>query len=129
MRNKNRSLLLLWIILSFLGILLIVPEDSAETLIQLSNTHGPSQADAIGLILILLGAILQWTYVGMNMRVFSEATSMTYKILLVTLGLSGAFLTFWSISGDVGRWWLFGVGMLVFAFGLFAAKVETWSPS
>jgi hypothetical protein len=107
-----------WALLSTSGVALIVVPDTSPRIFSLSETHGPSLVDALGIVLLVSG----WTILdlatwrrrgrlGLGSGVFA---------LVGVIAAVAAGLVVWSVLGDHGAWWMAGAVILA-AIQLLAA--------
>lgn len=108
MRRRLVRAMLVWAVLSVVGVVVVALPDDGPRILTLSETHGPSSSDLIGIVLLLLG----WTVflstlwrVRWAVRVPPQATA------LITAAATGVLA--WSVLTDSGMWWLVGAGVLL----------------
>jgi hypothetical protein len=106
--------LLAWLIGLLAGIVIIVLPDDNQALIELSDTHGPSAQDLIGVILIALSSIAQWTVLLRHRKRIYHRLSTAQRVVALVLALVSGGLIAWSIATDSGNWWMLGAGTLSF---------------
>ena len=104
--NLTRGLIT-WLALSGVGVLVISLPDSGSRLFSLSEGHGPSVQDAVGIVLVLIG------WLAFLVPLFRERTSISRPRLLSLMVVVGAVVVVWSIATDSGSWWILGVVLLV----------------
>lgn len=107
------------LILMAIGFVIVALPDSDERLFSLSQDHGPSLLDAVGLIILLTG------YGGLVIEAWKNREKvLRYKHSVyfgTGLFLSGAGvgLVLVSVLKDYGYWWIFGVVLLVLVQAVF----------
>jgi hypothetical protein len=107
----QRRIVLLLIMLG--GFLVLAAPDSDVRLFSISDSHGPSIQDAVGLILILI----PYTYLCVEAwkkraRLGDFLNSKIFKFSLFFFGL-GLGLVIASVGNDYAFWWIYGVVILV----------------
>lgn len=107
MRWRLRQGLVAWAALSLVGALIVMLPDDGRRVFSLSEGHGPSIQDSIGIALLLFG----WV-VFLIRLIRSRASIWRPPILLVAAIASGALLV-WSVASDAGNWWMLGALALV----------------
>lgn len=122
-KNLNKTLLIVWIISSLIGIILVLPEDSGPAVVRLSATHGPSSADIVGLALVLVGATAQWAFVTKNVSKTYSYVGPTKFFALVGVLLLGLCIIALSVLLDYGKWWIGGIAICMAAFIWFVTIV------
>ena len=107
----NKVRVLLFIIL--IGFVIVALPDSDIRLFSISNDHGPSLQDAIGLILILFSytwlVIEAWKK---KEKVLKYKNSTVFKTGLFLFGV-GHGLIIASVINDYKYWWVYGVILLI----------------
>jgi hypothetical protein len=97
--------------LSAAGLGLIVLPDSGPRLFSLSEGHGPSLIDGVGVLLLLAGwATLDIATFRRRGQLVSRPSVLTFTAI-AALGAAGVIA--WSVLGDHGAWWIVGAGVLV----------------
>ena len=87
-------------------LIVLLPDDGSR-LFSLSERHGPSAQDAVGILLILVG------WLAFLVPLIRKRKSIQHPRLLGGLALVGAAVVSWSVATDSGSWWVFGVVLLV----------------
>ncbi len=108
----NRELrvgLIVWAILSLLGVGVVALPDDDARIISLSEGHGPSLIDAVGIAVLIAG----WGF--FVVALWRARTAITRRRLLAALAVTGAGLVVWSVATDNGSWWILGAAILVIA--------------
>ena len=108
---KTRLFLLLIVILA--GFIVVALSDSGPRIFSLSEDHGPSLQDAVGLILIL-GPYLYLVFVAWKRRskIRKYQNLKVFKLSLFLLGL-GVGLIIASVMNDYQYWWIHGAWLLL----------------
>ena len=97
----------LWLSLTAGGVVVMALPDSGPRLFSISEAHGPSALDAVGIALVLVASSM------LLRRIWSgRARLRSRSAPLAAALLAGAALTAWSILGDHGAWWVAGVALL-----------------
>ncbi len=111
-----------WAILSALGLVVIVLPDTGRRLFSLSQGHGPSLVDGMGVLLLLAG----WAVLDVATWRRRRRCSPRREVLLPTAaaGVAAVALVLWSVLGDHGAWWVVGAVLLA-AIQLTAATKAT----
>lgn len=99
-----------WGVLSGSGLVVLLLPDTGPRLFSLSEEHGPSLVDAIGVLLLLVG----WAV--LDVATWRRRRGLSLRIgggVLITLtGLAAIVLVLWSVLGDHGAWWIVGATLL-----------------
>jgi hypothetical protein len=112
-----------WAILSTLGLVSVLLPDSGRRLVSLSQAHGPSLIDSLGVLVLLAGwAMLDIATLRRRRRLLFRREVL---MLMATAGIAAVALVLWSVSGDHGAWWIVGAVMLA-AIQLTAAVRATF---
>ena len=86
--------------------------DSGDRLVSLSDAHGPSALDAVGIVLLLAGWVAAVREVWRRREKVLESTAAgVVRLGLVALGF-GAGLVVASAFADFGAWWAVGAAVL-----------------
>ena len=99
--------LLIWLVWSVLGTFVVSLPDRGQPVFRLSETHGPTITDTIGVLMLLVG----WSAILLPLirhRSLIELPKTSAAIALV-----GAAVVVWSIATDSGLWWIVGAVVLV----------------
>jgi hypothetical protein len=131
MKTIDKILLVFWLITSLVGVVLILPSDTEEAVLRLSETHGPSAGDLYGLALVLVGSIAQWTFVIRNFKkVFRSLKGSSRFVVGVIFATAALLITTWSVFTDSGEWWMLGIGVIEAIFLWFIRETHrnfsTW---
>lgn len=112
----------LWLSLTAGGIAVTGLPDDGPRLFSISEDHGPSALDAVGIALVLVA----WSM--LVRRIWCGRARLRGRSAPLAAGLlAGTALTAWSILGDHGAWWVAGVALLA-AVQLVAAVLAERSP-
>lgn len=111
-----------WAILSALGLVTILLPDSGRRLVSLSEAHGPSPIDGMGVLVLLAGWAVLDTATWRRRRHLSLRREAL--VLVATAGIAAVALVPWSVLGDHGAWWVAGAVLLA-AIQLAAAARAT----
>ena len=115
-----RRRLAAWLLLSLVGVVLVALPDEDDRLFSLSEAHGPSQLDAVGSVLLVVG----WAIVAP--AIWSGRSRLRqrrfFEFGLFGLGL-GAGLVVASAAGDFAWWWAIGACILVVVQALAVAAL------
>jgi hypothetical protein len=93
------------------GAAIVALPDADRRVVTLSETHGPSALDLVGVIVLLLG----WLPVPVTLWRSRRGVSAGVWVVAALLGLVGAFVLVVTIRLDLGWWWLTAVALLVAA--------------
>jgi hypothetical protein len=108
----------LWTALSVAGLGIILIPDTGPRLFSLSEEHGPSLTDGIGVLLLVIGwATLDIATWRRRRRLAPQRGVLVFEAI-AALGAAG--LIAWSVLGDHGAWWIAGACVLA-AIQLMAA--------
>jgi hypothetical protein len=111
-----------WGILSALGLVTILMPDTNRRLFSLSEGHGPSLVDGIGVLFLLAG----WT--ALDIATWRRRRVLLLRreqmAVMVIAGIAAGGLVLWSVLGDHGVWWMVGAIVLA-AIQLIAAARAT----
>lgn len=112
-----------WATLSAVGVATIAIPDTGPPLFSISQIHGPSLLDTIGIGLLVAGwAVLDVATWRRRRRLPLSPRALT-TIAVVAAGAAG--LVLWSVLGDRGLWWI--VGSVVLAVLQLAAAARVTS--
>jgi hypothetical protein len=97
--------------------------DTGPRLFSLSEAHGPSLIDSVGVLLLLAG----WAVLDIAAWRRRRGLSLRREVLLLmaTAGIAAVALVLWSVLGDRGAWWIVGAVLLA-AIQLTAATRATF---
>lgn len=101
----------IWVAGSAMGAAIVALPDADKRVVSLSETHGPSALDAVG-IAVLLAAWLPVAALLWRSRAALRSTGGAVAALLAVLGAVVLALT---IAWDTGAEWLVGAALLVAA--------------
>ena len=104
-----RKGLVIWFLLSLLGIGIVALPDDDARIISFSTGHGPSVVDSAGIVVLLAGWLV---FVSTLWRARS---GIARPHVLGGLALLGAGVVAWSVATDSGSWWIVGAAVLVIA--------------
>ena len=111
--NKTRkSPIVLGLLGMVIGFIIVALPDSDERLFSLSEDHGPSLLDAIGLVVLITSYLLLVREAWKNrekVRPFSRSTPFYVGLFLGGLGLG---LIIASVGNDYEGWWIWGIVLL-----------------
>lgn len=95
-----------WGILSALGLFAILLPDTDRRLFSLSEGHGPSLIDGVGVMFLVAG----WAALDIGTWRRRRGLSLRPDVLVVmsTAGIAAIALVIWSVLGDHGSWWIIG---------------------
>jgi hypothetical protein len=112
-----------WGILSALGLVTISVPDTGPRLFSLSEAHGPSLVDSMGVLFLVAG----WAVLDIATWRRRRLRSLRREALLLmaTVGTAAVALVLWSVLGDHGAWWIVGAVLLA-AIQLTAATRATF---
>ncbi|MEU5724487.1 hypothetical protein ABZ783_22025 [Micromonospora sp. NPDC047738] len=110
-RPPVRSRLLGWLVGSAVGGLLLALPDTGPRVFSFSRTHGPSAADLVGMVVV----VVAWLPVGWLIWRHRRALRGRTGRLAAGLALVGVALLAVTIRADLGLWWLLAVTLLVAA--------------
>ncbi len=109
-----------WGVLSTLGVVVILLPDTGPRLFSLSEGHGPSLVDGVGILLLVTGWVVLDAATWRRRGTLSFPSGIVALMAIAAIG--AAALVVWSISGDHGSWWI--VGAVVLAAIQIAAAVR-----
>jgi hypothetical protein len=112
----------LWATLSAAGLGLILIPDTGPRLFSLSEEHGPSLTDAIGVLLLVAGWATLDIATWRGRRRLGPRRGIPVFTAITTLGAAG--LIVWSVPGDHGVWWIVGACVLAAIQLISAARVS-----
>lgn len=99
-----------WGILSALGLVAILLPDTDRRLFSLSEEHGPSLIDGVGVLLLLAG------WAALDIATWRRRRGLSLRrdvlVLMSTAGIAAIALVIWSALGDHGSWWIVGAVVL-----------------
>jgi hypothetical protein len=99
-----------WALLSVTGFVIVLIPDASPRLFSLSEEHGPSLLDGVGVLLLVSGwAILD---VATWRRRHTLHVRRGALLLTVVAAAAAAGLVLWSVLGDHGAWWAAGASVL-----------------
>lgn len=101
--------LLSWVVLSAVGVLVLAVPDDGPRLVSLSEVHGPSALDAVGILILLTG------WAAFLAPLLAARHRIDHAAAFALVVFAGSVLVLWSVATDTGVWWVLGVGMLVAA--------------
>ena len=108
-----------WFALSLIGTVVVILPDQGARVLSLSNDHGPSASDSIGVIVLLVG----WLCLLVPLL---RARRLVPKPRLVLMAFcAGLVVTAWSVLLDAGLWWILGV-TLAAGVKVAAASAVSW---
>lgn len=108
MRRQLVRAMLVWAVLSVVGVIVVAVPDESARIFTLSETHGPSMPDLIGVVLLLLGwAVFLFALwrVRWAVRLPPQPTALAAVVATGVLA--------WSVLTDSGMWWLMAAGVLL----------------
>lgn len=108
--------------MSAIGLSIILVPDRRPRLFSLSEGHGPSLVDGIGVLLLVAG----WTVLDVATWRRRRMLSLRREALgmVAVAGIAAVGLVLWSVLGDHGAWWIAG-GFVLAAIQLTAAARVT----
>lgn len=107
MRRRLVRAMIVWAALSVVGVAVVALPDDGPRLFTLSETHGPSTPDLIGIVLLLLG----WAvFLSALWRARSAVRVPPRSTALATVAAAGVLA--WSVLTDSGLWWIAAAGVL-----------------
>ncbi|MGP9784207.1 hypothetical protein ACT3UQ_17305 [Glutamicibacter sp. AOP12-B1-11] len=97
--------LMLWLIFSLVGIGIVAVPDNGGAVFRLSQGHGPSPWDLLGIAMLLLGWVL--------FLVPLIRARALWPVPGLVLGgfLAGLAIVVWSVLSDTGSWWILGASL------------------
>ena len=99
-----------WIALSIGGLVTILLPDTGPRLFSLSEDHGPSLIDLVGIVLLVAG------WVVLDLATWRRRSNLAMpRAIVVTYALVGSgsvALVASSVLGDQGSWWVVGAALL-----------------
>lgn len=112
----------LWATLSVAGLSIILIPDTGPRLFSLSEEHGPSLTDGIGVLLLVIG------WATLDMATWRRRRRLAPKRGVLAFAAIAAFgaagLIVWSVLGDHGAWWIAGACVLASIQLISAARVS-----
>jgi hypothetical protein len=116
---------IVWGILTATGLVVLVIPDSGPRLISLSDLHGPSLVDTLGIVALVAGWIVLDLATWRRRRLIRLRTA---GLAFVAGGVVAAGgLVVWSVLGDQGSWWI--VGAVVLSVIQLAAALRASRPT
>lgn len=106
-RRRLKTGLVLWAVTSVIGVGVVAIPDEGPPMFSLSDGHGPSAVDMLGVALILIG----WT--AFVRGLWSMRSIVEHRLLWGVIAVAGVVLVVWSVGTDTGSWWVLGAGVLV----------------
>ncbi|QHT65801.1 hypothetical protein GXP67_03535 [Rhodocytophaga rosea] len=106
------------LILLIVGCIIVALPDSNERLFSMSEDHGPSLQDAVGVVLILVAYV--WLMVDVWIRrekLLSYSNSRIFKAGLFVVGLAYGLIIA-SVMNDYKSWWIAGIAFITLIHGL-----------
>lgn len=103
-----------WACGSVVGAGVVALPDDGKRLVSLSETHGPSLLDALGVTILLVA----WLPVPMLLWRTRAVLRCTAGALCAIAALTGAAVLAVTIARDLGNGWVLGAAVLVAAQGL-----------
>ena len=105
--------IILWVLLSGIGIYFISLPDTGPRLITFSKAHGPGMVDSLGILLVILGwLILVLGIWGSRKEILQYKGSKTFSAVLIIIGLAYGMI-FASVFSDFTLWWAVGIVILL----------------
>lgn len=107
-----------WLILSLAGVIaIVVLPESGPRLFSISEAHGPSAIDGVGILLLIAGwLVLVAGFWRHRRRIRSRLRPSTFGAGLYTSGLGSGLLVA-SVANDYAYWWIVGIVLLVLVQG------------
>lgn len=96
-----------WVLLTVVGTLIVLIPDEGPRLFSLSEGHGPSAQDSVGIVVILIG------WLGFLVPLIRSRGQIDHQWRLGAAALAGGALLVWSTLTDAGIWWIGGALVLV----------------
>ncbi|MGP9652116.1 hypothetical protein ACT3TP_16735 [Glutamicibacter sp. AOP38-B1-38] len=97
--------LVLWLIFSLAGIGIVAVPDNGGAVFRLSQGHGPSPWDLLGIAILLLGWVL------ILVPLFRARALLPVPGLVLGGFLAGLAIVMWSVLSDTGTWWVLGASL------------------
>lgn len=107
MRGRLVRAMLVWAALSVVGVAVVALPDDGPRLFTLSETHGPSTPDLIGIGLLLLGWVV---FLSALWGARSAVRVPPRSTALAAVAATGVLA--WSVLTDSGMWWTAAAGVL-----------------
>jgi hypothetical protein len=107
-----------------LGLVVILLPDADRRLFSLSEGHGPSLIDGVGVMFLVAG----WAALDIGTWRRRHGLSLRRDVLVVMsiAGIVAIALVIWSVLGDHGSWWIVG-SVVLSAIQLRAAVAATFA--
>ncbi len=104
---------LLLLLSMVVGLVIVALPDSDARLFSISEAHGPSPMDAVGLLITLISyATLVFTVWQRRAKLAVYVQTKAFKAGLFLFGL-GSGLIIASVANDFGHWWILGATLLL----------------
>jgi hypothetical protein len=84
--------------------------DAGDRLFHLSELHGPSILDTVGIALLVLGWAVLDLATWRRRRVLSAGRPV--RSVVAAVAVAAAAVVAWSVLGDHGSWWIVGAFVL-----------------
>jgi hypothetical protein len=95
-------------------VLVLALPDSGPRVVTLSEDHGPSAVDLVGVVLLVAAWMVPATVVWRR-RSRLLALPVGARAAGVAVAAAGAAILVTSIAGDAGAWWMLGAALLALA--------------
>jgi hypothetical protein len=96
--------------LSGTGLVIVLIPDTDVRVFSLSEGHGPSLLDGVGVLLLIAG------WVVLDLATWRRRREVSYRrgvVVMVTLAaIAASAVVLWSVLGDHGAWWVLGAAVL-----------------
>lgn len=116
---------MVWGILTATGLVVLLLPDSGPRLLSLSDLHGPSLVDSLGIVALVAAWVVLDLATWRRRRLIRLRTA--GLALVAGVGAAAGGLVVWSVMGDHGSWWI--VGGLVLSVIQLAAALRASRPN
>lgn len=106
--------ILMWTVLSLIGVFLVALPDKESPVIKFSDVHGPGVFDIIGILFIIVG----WLFITVGIwnrrkKILQYKGTKSFSIFLIVIGISYGMIIS-SVFSDFTFWWAVGILILIF---------------
>ena len=110
-RGNISRRLVLWLVGSATGVLLLALPDDDDRVFSISDTHGPSVVDLLGMVIAIgaWGPIAASMWFGRSVLATAERRLVSAVVVAAVVALAA------TVKLDLGHWWVVPVVLLVIA--------------
>lgn len=99
-----------WSALVVTGLVIIALPDDDARLFSISQLHGPSAVDTVGIIFVLAAWLVLPAVIWRGRARLPRGP--VWRTLAWSSFVVGLAITVWSVLGDHGSWWILGAALL-----------------